>query len=252
MRFESADTPDIFHGQVWRGEDNKGICYRKVMVCFLVGILIWLAVINVNLAADTADQKESESKKMIRLFGTEEFRSSLRALPQWTRVMAVAGQQVSLFFKCSGSTCSPAALSWQRIIRQARGVQPMDQIKSVNRFFNQWPYRLDIELFGVADYWATPAEFMKMSGDCEDYSIAKYYALKDLGFDIQYLRIVVIKDSIRNIGHAVLAVYMDDTAYILDNLSDLVLEHSKYKHYIPQYSVNEKNRWAHVKLIGDK
>jgi predicted transglutaminase-like cysteine proteinase len=103
----------------------------------------------------------------------------------------------------------------------------------------------------VTDYWATPKEFLMLSGDCEDYSIAKYFALKQLGLDISKMRIVVVKDRIRNVGHAVLAVYMDNTAYILDNLSNLVLPHNKYSHYIPQYSVNEIYRWAHIRIGGN-
>lgn len=126
----------------------------------------------------------------------------------------------------------------------------MAQLKAVNKYFNQWPYRLDIERYGVTDYWAAPEEFLTLSGDCEDYSIAKYFALKQLGFNSRHMRIVVVKDRIRNVGHAVLAVYLDGTAYILDNLSNLVLPHTKYSHYIPQYSVNETNRWAHVGTVG--
>ena len=59
-------------------------------------------------------------------------------------------------------------------------------------------------------------------------------------------RIVLLKDNIRNIAHAVLAVKLNDESYILDNMSDLVLPHIKYEHYIPQYSVNEFYRWAHI------
>jgi predicted transglutaminase-like cysteine proteinase len=60
------------------------------------------------------------------------------------------------------------------------------------------------------------------------------------------MRIVLLKDTIRNIAHAVLAVKLGDDTYILDNMSDLVLSHLKYMHYVPQYSVNEFYRWAHV------
>lgn len=127
---------------------------------------------------------------------------------------------------------------------------PMETLKTVNTFFNQWPYRLDIEAYGKSDYWASPNEFFKMSGDCEDYSIIKYFALQQLGFKTENMRIVVIKDAIRNINHAVLAVYINDTAYILDNMSNLVLPHSKYQHYVPQYSVNGANRWAHIRPTG--
>ncbi len=186
------------------------------------------------------------ASKGVKLFGTIEFKSSLKVLPQWARVLSVADAQVHRMSTCSGAACSPAARSWQKVLKLADGQSPLAQLKTVNSYFNKWPYRLDIERFGVSDYWASPEEFLTRSGDCEDYSIVKYFALKQLGFDSRDMRIVVVKDLIRNVGHAVLAVYLDDTAYILDNLSNLVLPHETYSHYIPQYSVNEAHRWAHI------
>lgn len=248
MRFVSADRPALFPAFVFGVNECRHCCRRKGSIVLLTGLWLWLTFVGLCLAADLGEKKKTTSIK-VRLFGTVEFRSSLKVLPQWKRVMIATKRQVRHFGGCNDKKCSPTAVSWQRIIGQTRGKPPMAQLNAVNRFFNQWPYRLDIELYGVPDYWATPGEFMKMSGDCEDFSIAKYYALKNLGFDTQMLRIVVIRDRIRNIGHAVLAVYMLDTAFILDNLSNVVLEHGKYTHYIPQYSVNEKNRWSHVKPV---
>jgi len=182
------------------------------------------------------------------LFGSHEFRSSLRALPQWTRVMESAGVQVAAMTRCDPSrdSCSAAALSWQKIISEAGGLPPFEQLQAVNAYFNRWPYRLDIDVYGVSEYWATPQEFLRLSGDCEDYSITKYYALKQLGVPVDSMRIVLLIDSIRNIPHAVLAVKFDEESYVLDNLSNLVLSHRKYEHFLPQYSVNEYFRWAHV------
>ena len=121
-----------------------------------------------------------------------------------------------------------------------------DRIKAVNNFFNRWPYKQDRELYGVGEYWATPKEFMTRSGDCEDYPIAKYFALRKLGFEKEELRVVILMDEIRGIGHAVLAIYVENDILILDSLSNLILPHSRYKHYVPQYSMNETTRWAHV------
>ncbi len=182
------------------------------------------------------------------LFRSHEFRSTLKALPNWTRVMVSAESQTETFYACDASkeACSSAALSWQKIIRQSIGLSPMAQLKTVNSYFNRWPYQLDIDVYGVSDYWATPGEFLKLSGDCEDYSITKYYALRKLGFAIDDMRIVLLKDNIRNISHAILAVKLNGGTYVLDNMSDLVLSHLKYEHYVPQYSVNEFYRWAHV------
>jgi len=252
MRFASADNPVVFHTtDTFREDDNRSTCIRISLITVLTGLLILVLVDDWCWAARPASMKVSGGNK-IRLFGSVEFRSSLTVLPKWIRVMKSTKQQISYFSTCKGKACSPAAGSWKHIIRQARGKSSMEQLKMVNRFFNQWPYRLDVEVYGVTDYWADPGEFMKLSGDCEDYSIVKYYALRELGFDARSLRIVVLKDEIRNISHAVVAVYMDKTAYILDNLSDLVMDHNKYTHYTPQYSVNETNRWAHVMPpIGD-
>lgn len=182
------------------------------------------------------------------LFRSHEFRSTLKALPNWTRVVMTAETQTEAFYACDASkeACSSAALSWQKIIRQSIGLPPMAQLKTVNSYFNRWPYGLDIDIYGVSDYWATPGEFLKLSGDCEDYSITKYYALRKLGFAIEDMRIVLLKDNIRNISHAILAVNLDGESYVLDNVSDLVLSHLMYEHYVPQYSVNEFYRWAHV------
>ena len=102
-------------------------------------------------------------------------------------------------------SCSAAALSWQKIIHEARAAA-FEQLKTVNAFFNRWPYRLDIDVYGESDYWATPQEFLRLSGDCEDYSITKYYALKQLGVPVDRMRIVMLFDTIRGIAHAVLAV----------------------------------------------
>ena len=87
---------------------------------------------------------------------------------------------------------------------------------------------------------------MARSGDCEDFAIAKFFALRQLGFGEREMRVVILMDEIRGIGHAVLAIYESDEIVILDSLSNMILPHSRYKHYRPQYSMNETTRWAHV------
>lgn len=141
------------------------------------------------------------------------------------------------------------AKRWTSLSSELKGASLKKQLLEVNKFFNQWPYRTDMVVWGVEDYWATPEEFMKKSGDCEDYAIAKYYALRSLGVSEEIMRIVAVTDTIRGIGHAILAVYADDTAYILDNLSSNVLDHTYLSHYKPHFSLNEKFLWGHAQII---
>jgi predicted transglutaminase-like cysteine proteinase len=114
------------------------------------------------------------------------------------------------------------------------------------RVFNKWPYRLDQDAYGTSDWWATPQEFLKISGDCEDFAITKYFALRELGFAADDLRIVILKDRIRGIAHAVLAVFLQGDAYVLDNVSSAIFSHTRLKHYVPYYSLNERHRWSHI------
>jgi len=189
-------------------------------------------------------------KAPIRLFDTVAFRGNFNALPKWKRVLAKADKQVRALNTCTAGQkgCPPGAASWQRIIRQARDLPVFEKLKTVNAFFNKWPYRLDQDAYGTSDWWATPQEFLKLSGDCEDFAITKYYALRELGFSAEDMRIVVLQDRIRGIAHAILVVFVDTEAYVLDNVSSVVFSHKKYRHYVPYYSLNEKYRWSHIPL----
>ncbi len=184
------------------------------------------------------------------LLGSVEIRSdSLKGLPQWTRVISAMRTAGPAFNNCAANAanCTTSVLKqWRSIVVAAKALPYEERFKSVNKAFNAWPYKQDIELWGVREYWETPKEFISRSGDCEDYSIAKYYALRNAGYSKDELRVVALRDKIRGFGHAVLAVYSGGEIYILDNLSMIVASHTRYKHYQPQVSMNETSRWAHV------
>lgn len=207
-----------------------------------------LVILTLLLAALTLPQAGmAGSDQGVKLLGSAAFRGTFNALPQWKRVLSQAKTQIETLKSCS-TNCPAGASSWKKIIHDARGQDVMTQLKMVNAFFNKWPYGLDIDIYGASDWWATPQEFLKLSGDCEDYAIIKYFALRELGFAAEDLRIVAVKDRIRGLGHAILAVFVQGDAYILDNMSNMVFPHTKYTHYVPQYSVNEEYRWSHIPI----
>ncbi len=177
-----------------------------------------------------------------KLFGSIEFKGSMKGLKQW---LSVQKRHYKNNILKPGSKLN-SGMTWDALKKRLEGKDPLTQIKFVNNFWNQWPYKQDTRAYKSADYWATPAEFKRTSGDCEDYAIAKYFTLRSLGFPMEKMRIVVVRDTILRLAHAILAVYIDGDIYILDNLSKNVLSHTRIRNYIPQYSVNEKNRWMHV------
>ena len=185
-----------------------------------------------------------------RLFGTLEFEArSHAALPQWRRVISGINSEIGVYKDCARDpeACpNRGVMAWQTLLKGLKGDDARKQIKAVNRFINQWRYRTDQRNFGRSDYWATPVEFMARSGDCEDYAIAKYVSLRQLGFPPEQLRMVVVQDVLRDLAHAVLAVYVDNEILILDNVTNAVLGHQRLSQYLPYYSVNETARWTHV------
>lgn len=209
-------------------------------LCGVVALLCM--VLGAGLPPVQAAPAAAETPK-VKLFGTVEFKRPLSSLPAWLDLLK--RNQSSPVFLPQKRFNKKA--TWGEFRATAQGKGALELLRYVNAFWNTWPYREDIKNWGKPDYWAIPAEFLKKSGDCEDYAIIKYFTLKELGIPPETMRIVVLRDTIRNLAHAVLVVYMNDDAYVLDNLSNAVLSHTRFKHYSPQYSVNEFGRWAHLK-----
>ncbi|MBT3989573.1 MAG: hypothetical protein HOE97_03530 [Rhodospirillaceae bacterium] len=175
------------------------------------------------------------------LFGTAETQSTnFKPFKKWKGAMAkTAKEQTDLgaFKKKFGK--------WVKFLDTLKGKSKLVQIKTVNKFMNQAKYIQDIKNWGIKDYWESPGEFYAKFGDCEDYSIAKYMALKYLGFDVKTLRVVAVKDLNLKVGHAILAVYFDKRILILDNQIKIVADSRKIRHYQPVYSINEKFWYRH-------
>lgn len=186
---------------------------------------------------------------------TVEFRGLLqKSLPKWQRV--VTEEKRSPTFGGDLSKLMRAGLyrEWQKLVENCGNASDLEKAKAVTAFFNRWPYRTDKDVYKIEDYWATPREFLKNSGDCEDYAITKFYALIALGIDPDKMRIVALMDTLRNLGHAVLVLYTDETAYVMDNMNSLILPHTdvRVRHYDPKIAANLIYRWAYVKSTKPK
>jgi len=134
-----------------------------------------------------------------------------------------------------------------------RGESHHEQLTAVNNYMNRKSYIPDAENWGVSDYWATPAEFLTRSGDCEDYAIAKFFALKYLGWNADSFRLVIVKDLMKGEGHAILVVFDEGVSWILDSQIKTVDKTTMIDVYEPVYSINETSWWNHkvVTIITD-
>lgn len=151
-----------------------------------------------------------------------------------------------------GSTAGDRMRGWQRLMEGSRNKDETAKLNEVNDFFNRLSYRSDLNIWGQKDYWATPVEALgKGKADCEDYSIAKYFTLRELGVPDDKLRIMYVKALELNEAHMVLTYYPDPGAVplVLDNLNRRILSASKRADLAPVYSFNGEGLWL-AKNLG--
>lgn len=128
------------------------------------------------------------------------------------------------------------------------------QIQQVNDFFNQRiHFEDDINHWKQNDYWATPLETLGSgAGDCEDYTIAKYMSLLQLGIPIDRLRLIYVKAQIGGSSsrvfqaHMVLGYYSqpDSVPLILDSLISAIEPADKRNDLHPVFSFNSEGLWV--------
>ena len=173
--------------------------------------------------------------------------SGIETFGQWVRVLERHLTEDVPEGSCEETRFNRCHLQrWQAFLEAQRDRPVMEQIVAVNRYANRLPYVLDIDNYGVEDYWAIAKEFLDRGGDCEDYAITKFFSLKWLGFPVDRLRIVVLQDTNLRVPHAVLTVDMNGRHLILDNQIDQVVTDDEIVHYVPVYSINEEGWWMYA------
>jgi predicted transglutaminase-like cysteine proteinase len=132
-------------------------------------------------------------------------------VPAWRILLQRALQEDALCQRECGST------AWQHLVADLRRLSPADQLDLVQRRLNRLPYRDDMVNWHLIDYWATPDEFLRKGGDCEDYAIAKYFALRAAGWPITAVRLMLSHRRSEILGHAYLIVRSAAGWLVLDN-----------------------------------
>lgn len=143
--------------------------------------------------------------------------------------------------------------AWENLMHHSLGKTEQEKIKSVNDFFNRMHWVSDKDLWNKKDYWATPIEsLIRNAGDCEDFSIAKYFTLLAMDIPFERLRINYVKMADQQ-NHMVLSYYpsLGTMPLILDNFNKELLKQSKRTDLTFMFSFNSEGLWlANNKMIA--
>ncbi|MES2728944.1 MAG: transglutaminase-like cysteine peptidase [Pseudomonadota bacterium] len=174
------------------------------------------------------------------LFGsTEKISSDTSAFTKWSGMFNRLEQDLS-------KNSNAAMLTvWKHNLEGMRDLPIEEMATRVNTLMNNVKYVRDSRNYGQSDYWATPIQFLRKGGDCEDYAIAKYVSLRALGVPENRMRVAVVHDRQQNTPHAILVVYTDTKALILDNQIKTVKTSDDIRHYRPIFSLNRTGWWLH-------
>jgi len=148
--------------------------------------------------------------------------------------------------------CPKAALRLLSIVELGRKREGRAQLGWINRAVNLSIRPMgDWAQYGYAQFWASPLQTLSSgAGDCKDYAIVKYAALRELGIAPSDLRLVIVRDDQRQAEHEILAVRYEQNWLILDNLTMAMLNAEQVRHYYPLFVMDYRGARAFTATLA--
>ena len=161
---------------------------------------------------------------------------------KWRNIETDMAKEQLTLDRCrtDAETCPAHAAQFLRMISAVSSKSGRAKLEEANRAVNMAiRYVSDHTQHGEADRWSAPlASLATAKGDCEDYAIAKYVALREAGVARENLQLVLVRDRAVRQDHAVLAARLDDRWLILDNRQSLPIEDSNASSFTPLFAIN--------------
>lgn len=149
-----------------------------------------------------------------------------------------------------GAPAAQRYQNWRNLVLSGNEGTELERLARVNDFFNrQIAFDDDMAIWSQADYWATPSETLGTGrGDCEDFVIAKYFTLRQLGLTSERLRLIYVRartgtgTAVSVQAHMVLAYYAQPDAepLVLDNLIGDIRPASRRPDLVPVFSFDQE------------
>jgi predicted transglutaminase-like cysteine proteinase len=166
-----------------------------------------------------------------------------RAAAKWRDVLARMDSEEETLATCRASpeACPPAARRLLQLVELGRQRAGRARLGEINRAVNlSIRATSDLSQYGVDDFWSAPlATLEKGAGDCEDYAILKYLALREAGISPDDLRLLIVSYPRRGTIHAVLAVHFDEEWLLLDNLTMVMVNSLEATQYRPLIALDD-------------
>ena len=163
---------------------------------------------------------------------------------RWTELLSRIRLETETLVACRSGvgSCPAGARRFLSIIELGLNRQGRAKLGEINRAVNlSIKPASDGVLYGVEDFWSAPFSTLSIgAGDCEDYAIVKYVALRESGIAPDDLQLVIVRDVKRKTNHAVVAVRHEDEWLILDNRTLIMANAEEASHYSPLLALDHR------------
>ena len=164
-------------------------------------------------------------------------------LTKWSGISAEIHAESEILARCRGGAelCPAAAQKLLAVIADGETHQGRARIGVVNRAINlSIRPTSDLAQWGVADRWSAPLTTLATGrGDCEDYAIAKYVALREAGVAKSDVRLVIVRDLALAQDHAIVAARLEGRWLVLDNRRFILLEDHEMRRVVPLFVLDQ-------------
>jgi predicted transglutaminase-like cysteine proteinase len=223
--------------------------WRAVVMSSILGLVLALGPVCFGPAANAGSLISPGMLDVIRksaepfgLFATRLSGGGL--LNKWNGVERKLEDEMVQLALCDGDRdrcVSPAALQFLAIVDGARAREGRARFGDINRAINLAIKPMsDLAQHGEIDVWSSPlATFASGAGDCEDYAIAKFAALRMAGVSPEDIRIVVLRDMLHGEDHAAVLARLDGHWLMLDNRRMAMIEDIDVRNHRPLFVIND-------------
>lgn len=173
---------------------RKGVAMGKILLPALLAVLI-------SACAANAIELKSSSDPTDRPFGMAEFAAPEGVTKdKWRKIKADILAELPKLTKCQSNLdeCTSTVRKFEEIVKEAERHDGLAKISFINALINALiDYEPDRNQWGVADQWTAPfvnkkGAFETGHGDCEDYALAKYVALRQAGVRSEDVRVALV------------------------------------------------------------
>jgi predicted transglutaminase-like cysteine proteinase len=228
-------------------------CWHGWRAVILALAMAWFGPV-ADLRAGTLDSAGTQEavERSAEPFGRSASVLSAGALlEKWRGLARQLDDEAVQLALCDGDRdrcVSSAALQLLAIVDNARARDGRARLGEINRAINLAIRPMsDLAQYGEIDVWSSPlVTFAHGAGDCEDYAIAKFVALRLAGIAPGDLRIVIMRDTIRGEDHAVAAARLDGRWLTLDNRRMAMIEDAQVRNYRPTFVIDQTGIMQYV------